>query len=121
MSKLPATKSRQPLASLNQPAATLAADERGGNLAAGNLNITPTDIGGNNFQNVSGSNNIQIYCYGEGCKSFGNISINSDVVIQKLLDVIAQQTAQIGELTDKVISQASEIIDLKLKLNGLQL
>lgn len=111
MSKLPVTKSRRPLASLNQQAA----------LAAGNLNITPTDIGGNNVQMVRGSNNIQICCYGEGCKSFGNININSDEVITKLLDVIDQQATKIGELTDKVISQASEIVDLKLKLNGLQL
>lgn len=105
MSKLPATKSRRPLASLNQQAATL---------AAGDINITPTAIVGNNFQTISGSNNIQI-------NGDSNIIINSDEVIIKLLDLISQQTDKIGELTDKVISQASEIVNLKLKLNGLQL
>ena len=109
----PATKNRQQLVSLNQPAA-LASDERGGSIAAGNINITPPAIVGNNFQTISGSNNIQI-------NGDGNISINSDEVIIKLLDLISQQTDKIGELTDKVISQASEIVNLKLKLKGLQL
>lgn len=69
----------------------------------------------NTIQNIRGNN-----C----CATVnGNITVvnNSDQVIIKMLDEISQQRRLIGELTDRVLTQASEIVELKLKLTGIEI
>ena len=107
----PATKNRQPLASLDRPPSTLAADERGGNLAA----VIKTCCQNSGAIINAGDNNIT--CIGNA----SNIAINSDEVIMRFIDLISQQASQINNLTDRVINLTEEIITLKLKLKGLQL
>ena len=93
----PATKNRQPLASLDQTAAPL--------------------NGKRDYNQIS-------VAAGRDIVVTGNVYINSDEAIKWFIDVINQQAeiinqqaSRINLLTDKVISQTEELIRLKLKQN----